>query len=221
MDAKLAATGERCHRLGAAGPGGLPHRAAHRRAGRRGERESTPPQSSASPPTSPPARCCPRPPTAPALPAARMAGRRTATQALETPRRQPAGGPDQRAGHKRSEPWIARYGGKISRVAVRQGASVAGRRSRDLRPRAALDRGRRLDHLATVRHRDTERLHGRLQGHMAGRALSGPQISCRLDRGSPTSPRQAGASIPASGAARVKGGQEIAVRIVPVLPYAL
>ncbi len=57
-------------------------------------------------------------------------------------------------------------------VAVRQRPAVAGRRPRNLCRDRAVDRSGGLDHLAAVRQRDTQRLHGRLQGHLSGRRLA-------------------------------------------------
>ena len=80
---------------------------------------------------------------------------------------------------ERGEPWLARYGGRISSEwAVRQGAAGARRGPRALRAHGPLDRGRGLDRLAAVRARDAQRLHGRLQGHPPGRGLSRPRTTC-------------------------------------------
>ena len=109
----------------------------------------------------------------PAVPAARP-GRPPARlpQAVEAPRRPAAGGPDQRAG-PRARRAVDRPLRRqdLLRVAVRQGAAAAGGGPGDLRAGRPVDRGRRLDHLAADRHRDPQRLHRRVQGHLAGRAL--------------------------------------------------
>ena len=109
----------------------------------------------------------------PAVPAARP-GRPPARlrQAVEAPRRPAAGGPDQRAG-ARARRAVDRPVRRqdLRRVAVRQGAATARRGPGDLRPGRALDRGGRLDHLAALRHRDPQRLHRRVQGHLPGRPL--------------------------------------------------
>ena len=74
---------------------------------------------------------------------------------------------------ERGEPWLARYGGlHLQRVGVRQGAAAARGGSRDLRADGPLGRGGRLDRLAAVRRVRPQRLHRRLQGHLAGRRLS-------------------------------------------------
>ena len=79
--------------------------------------------------------------------------------------------------HERGEPWIARYGGMISSEwAVRQGTADAGGGPGDLRAGRALDRGRRLDHLAALRLRDPQRVHSGLQGAAAGRAVPVPRV---------------------------------------------
>ena len=80
---------------------------------------------------------------------------------------------------ERGEPWLARYGGRISSEwAVRQGAAGARRGPGALRAHGPLDRGRRLDRLAAVRARDAQRLHGRLQGHPPGRGAIRPRTTC-------------------------------------------
>ena len=91
--------------------------------------------------------------------------------------------------HERGEPWIGRYGGKISAEwAVRQGAAAAGGGPGGLPPGGALDRGGGLDRLAAVRRRDPQRLHRRLQGDLPGRPLSRPGTTWpRSTRTSPTS----------------------------------
>ena len=108
-----------------------------------------------------------------AVPAAR-AGRATArlSQAVEASRRPAAGGPDQRPG-ARARRAVDRQVRRqdLGGVAVRQGPAAARRGSRDLLPRRPVDRGGRLDHLAAHRRRDQERVHGRVQGHPAGRPL--------------------------------------------------
>ena len=60
--------------------------------------------------------------------------------------------------HERGEPWIGRYGGKISAEwQFAKGAAAARGGPRGLPPRGAVDRGGRLDHLAAVRARDAQR----------------------------------------------------------------
>ena len=74
--------------------------------------------------------------------------------------------------HERGEPWIARYGGKISSEWQFAKALQLLEEDPEIYDRArALDRGGRLDHLAAVRHRDPQRLHRRVQGHLPGRPL--------------------------------------------------
>ena len=122
----------------------------------------------------------------PALPA-RRAQRRQARlrQALEASRGAAAGGPDQRAGRRtRRAVAVPVRREDLLRMAVCQGPATAGRGTPDLPADRAVDRGGRLDHLATHRRGDQERLHGRLQGHPAGRPLpvrripgrAGPQV---------------------------------------------
>ena len=116
-----------------------------------------------------------------AVPAAR-AGRAPARlpQAVEAPRRPAARGPDQRgrarAGREVDQPLRRQ---DLLGVAVRQGAAAAGRGSRAVPAGRPVDRGRRLDHLAAVRHRDQERVHGRVQGHLPGRRLPVPGVPGR------------------------------------------
>ena len=82
--------------------------------------------------------------------------------------------------HERAEPWIARYGGKISSEwEFAKGPAAAGGGSGDLPARQPVDRGRRLDHLAAGRARDQERLHRRVQGHLAGRPVSVARVPGR------------------------------------------
>ena len=109
----------------------------------------------------------------PAVPGARAGGPPARLpQAVEAPRGPAPGGPDQRAG--------PRAGRAVDRpvrrqdllgVAVRQGAPAAGGGPGHLPAGGPLDRGGRLDHLAAVRHRDPQRLHRRVQGHLPGRPL--------------------------------------------------
>ena len=93
--------------------------------------------------------------------------------------------------HERGEPWIARYGGKIS--AEWQFAKALQLLDEDpeiYSARRPVDRGGRLDHLAAHRRRDQERLHGGLQGHPAGRPCTRRASSWpRSIRGSRASPR--------------------------------
>ncbi len=110
----------------------------------------------------------------PAVPGARAGGSPARLpQAVEAPRGPAPGGPDQRAG-----PRVGRAVDRPVRrqdllgVAVRQGARAAGGRPGHLPAGGPLDRSGRLDHLAAVRHRDPQHLHGRLQGHLPGRPLS-------------------------------------------------
>ena len=56
-------------------------------------------------------------------------------------------------------------------VGVRQGPRAVRGGPRGLRPDGPLGRGGRLDRLAALRHLRPQRLHGRLQGHPAGRRL--------------------------------------------------
>ena len=63
------------------------------------------------------------------------------------------------------QPWLDRYGGKISlRVVLLQGAADPRRGAGGLRRGRPADRGRRLGRLAADRRRDAQRLHRRLQG---------------------------------------------------------
>ena len=73
---------------------------------------------------------------------------------------------------ERGEPWLARYGGRIS--SEWQFAKALQVLEEDPEVYAAMDRwieARRLDRLAAVRRGDPQRLHGRLQGHPPGRPL--------------------------------------------------
>ena len=103
--------------LGAAGARGLRRRAARRGAeGGRGQRASPPTMSSGSAPTSPPARCCRCWPTA----------RRSASCPSSRDRphayvklwkhhaAQPQADRINALAHERGEPWIGRYGGRLS-----------------------------------------------------------------------------------------------------------
>ena len=116
-----------------------------------------------------------------AVPAARP-GRAPARlpQAVEASRGPAARGPDQRrrarAGREVDQPLRRQ---DLLGVAVRQGAAAARRGSRAVPARRPVDRGRRLDHLAAVRDRDQERVHGRVQGHLPGRQLPVPGVPGR------------------------------------------
>ena len=74
--------------------------------------------------------------------------------------------------HERGEPWIGRYGGKISSEwQFAKGLQLLEEDPERLPAGGPLDRGGRLDHLAAVRHRDPQHLHRRVQGHLPGRPL--------------------------------------------------
>ena len=140
-------------------------------------------RSSASAPTSPPARCC----RAARRHAAVRAARAAPTARTPTPKlwkhhaAQPQADRINALAHERGEPWIARYGGQdLVRVAVRQGAAGARGGPGDLRPRGALDRGRRLDRLAADRH-----------GDRATPAPPGTRASTRTATTRPRVPRRA------------------------------
>ena len=75
--------------------------------------------------------------------------------------------------HERGEPWIARYGGRISSEwQFAKALQVLEEDPEVYRRTAAVDRGGRLDHLAADRDRDPQRLHRRLQGDLPGRAAT-------------------------------------------------
>src|SRR5690606_17855675 len=90
-------------------------------------------------------------------------------QAVAAPRRPAARRPDQRAGGPARRALAAPLRRQdLLRVAVRQGAAGPGGGPRDLRPGRAVDRGRRLDHLAAHRGGEPQHLHRRLQGDFSG-----------------------------------------------------
>ena len=94
-------------------------------------------------------------------------------EALEAPRGPGPGRPDQRPRPERGEPWLPRYGGRLScRVAARERPAAPRGGPRDLRAYGPLDRGRRLDRVAAVRASSAKRLHSWLQGGPPGRRLS-------------------------------------------------
>ncbi len=90
---------------------------------------------------------------------------------------------------ERGEPWLARYGGRIS--SEWEFAKALQVLEEDPRPTSRTDRcdrGRRLDRLAAVRARDAQRLHGRLQGHPPGRRVPRARVPrARSTRASPAS----------------------------------
>ena len=70
----------------------------------------------------------------------------------------------------------------LLRMGVRQGAAGARGGSGALRRDGPLDRGRRLDRLAALRRRDAQRLHRGLQGHPPGRRLPSARLPRRARR---------------------------------------
>ena len=116
---------------------------------------------------------------------------------------------------ERGEPWLARYGGfDLERVGVRQGAAAARGGPGDLRAHGPLGRGGRLDRLAALRRVRPQRLHRRLQGHLAGRRLpvgrlrggAEPRVR-RLRASSSSTTRSAGsATAPAASPPRPRRG---------------
>ena len=73
---------------------------------------------------------------------------------------------------ERGEPWLARYGGKISAEwQYAKALQVLEEDPEVYQQRRALDRGGRLDHLAAVRRGDPQRLHRGVQGHPPGRPV--------------------------------------------------
>ena len=84
---------------------------------------------------------------------------------------------------ERGEPWLARYGGRIS--SEWEFAKALQVLEEDPEVYARMDRwveARRLDRLAAVRGRDAQRLHGRLQGHPPGRPLPVGRLPARARR---------------------------------------
>ena len=73
---------------------------------------------------------------------------------------------------ERGEPWLARYGGRISSEwEFAKALQVLEEDPEVYDAHGPLGRGRRLDRLAAVRRRDAQRLHRRLQGDPPGRPL--------------------------------------------------
>ena len=91
-----------------------------------------------------------------------------------------------RSPRERDEPWLRRYGGKISSEwFFAEGAPDPRRGARGLRARRPADRGGRLGRLAADRRRDAQQLHRRLQGDLVeARRLPGRRAtSPRSTRG--------------------------------------
>ena len=107
---------------------------------------------------------------------------------------------------ERGEPWLARYGGRISSEwEFAKALQVLEEDPEAYERDGPLDRGRRLDRLAALRARDAQRLHRRLQGHPPGRRLSVRGLPARARRrASPASSRQARG--PAVAARRTRRG---------------
>ena len=89
----------------------------------------------------------------------------------------------------RGEPWLARYGGRISSEWQFAKALQVLEEDREIYEAAEpLDRGRGLDRLAALRPRDAERVHRRVQGALPGRLVPlGVATSGRSTRTSSTS----------------------------------
>ena len=103
---------------------------------------------------------------------------------------------------ERGEPWLARYGGRISSEwEFAKGLQLLEEDPDDLPAHGALDRGRRLDRVAAQRRLRPQRVHRRLQGDPAGRRLSvAASSSPRSTRSSPTSsPTRSSARSPELG----------------------
>ena len=182
--ARAAGLGARLPRaVGAAGPRGLPRGAARGGArGRRRGRASRPTRSSGS--RTDFTASTPLPGARrrhAAVPAARAcASARTPTRSCGSttpPRRRPTA--STRSPRERGEPWLARYGGRIS--SEWEFAKALQVLEEDPEVYERMDRwieARRLDRLAALRARDAQRVHRRLQGHPPGRPLSRPRTTC-------------------------------------------
>ena len=174
--ATLPATGEQLPpALGAAGPRRLARRAARRRCrrrvaarGRRARRRSSAIGTDFT-------ACTPLPVLADGTPLCRLAELRAAARTPSrscgstTPRsRRPTA--STRSPRERGEPWLARYGGRISSEwEFAKALQVLEEDPEVYDAHGPLDRGRRLDRLAALRRRDAQRLHRRLQGDPPGR----------------------------------------------------
>ena len=100
-------------------------------------------------------------------------------QALEAPRRAARGGPHQRGrARDRGEPWLDRYGGKISSEwFFAKALQILDEAPEVYAARGPADRGGRLGRLAADRRRDAQQLHRRLQGDVVeARRLPRPRL---------------------------------------------
>ena len=117
----------------------------------------------------------------------RAAGAREPPACLRQALEAPCGSAPRRP-HQRARPHAGRAVAgalrrpDLQRVGVRQGTRAAGGRPRDLRAHGPLRRGGRLDRLAAHRLLRPQRLHGRVQGHLPGRAVPGPRLPGRAER---------------------------------------
>ena len=94
------------------------------------------------------------------------------------------------AARARREPWLARYGGRISSEwEFAKALQLLEEDPEVYAPHRALDRGGRLDRLAALRRRDAQRLHRGLQGHPTRTAATpvADYLAGAATRTSPTS----------------------------------
>ena len=168
-------------RLGAAGARRTTSTCCGRRAeGGRGAAASPPLTSSASAPTSPRARCCRPLPTARRCASCRSCADRphAYVKLWKHHAAQPQADRINALAHERGEPWIARYGGKLSSEwELAKGLQLLEEDPEVYARDRALGRGGRLDRLAAVRHVRPQRLHRRLQGASARTAAIRPRTS--------------------------------------------
>ena len=122
------------------------------------------------------------------------ASARTPTRSCgSTTRRRPRPSASRELAAERGEPWLARYGGRISSEwEFAKALQVLDEEPEVYDGDRALDRGRRLDRLGALRARDPQRLHRGLQGHPPGRrvpvaATTSPRSTSASPASSPTS----------------------------------